>query len=164
VAAGAVGEIQIRGPSIAAAYAGDAGDPQPACDEDGWLATRDLGRFDDEGFLYVLGRSDDVIISGGENVHPLEVENVLHSHPAVAEACVAGLPDPHWGTAIAAWVHLRPGAAATAQELRDHVRRALAGFKVPRAIFFVTEFPRTAAGKIARHALRGEDAGGETPR
>ncbi len=147
VAAGLAGEIQVRGPCVSPGYLGERGE------RGGWLATGDLGRLDGEGFLYVLGRRDDVIISGGENVHPVEVESVLQDHPAVAEACAAGAPDERWGEVVIAFVRLLPGSAASSEDLRRHVRARLAAFKVPRDVHFVDDFPRTPSGKIARRQL-----------
>ncbi len=143
-AAGDVGEIQVRGPIVSRAAAG----------RDGWLRTRDLGAFDAAGRLVVVGRADDVIISGGENVHPREVERALESHPCVAEACAFGLPDADWGEVVAAEVCLKRGSDIDVETLRQHARRALAGFKLPRRLAVVADFPRSAAGKIQRRAVR----------
>lgn len=151
VPTGEVGEILIRGPSVSPGYLNPVGDAQR---QDGWFCTGDLGRLDDEGFLYVMGRRDDMIISGGENVYPAEVEAALQAHPAVAEACVFGVPDERWGTAVAACVRLRAHMTASADDLTEHVRRHLARFKAPRHIHFVDDFPRTAAGKIVRHRVQ----------
>ena len=150
VATGAIGEIHVRGPTLAAGYVND---PRPLVDAEGWFASGDLGRCDEEGYLYVVGRCDDLIITGGENVYPTEVEAVLQAHPAVAEACVAGLEDPQWGRAVTAWVRVHETSPPTVRELQAHVRAHLAGFKVPRRIIFVDDFPRTAAGKIQRRRL-----------
>jgi O-succinylbenzoic acid--CoA ligase len=138
------GEIVVQGPVVA-----------PGCaDEDGWLHTGDLGRIDDEGFLYVEDRLDDLIVSGGENVVPAEVEEVLLRHPDIAEAAVVGRADPEWQEAVAAIVVLRDGAGAGAAELRRHCAESLAGYKVPKRFEFVSELPRTDSGKLLRHALR----------
>jgi O-succinylbenzoic acid--CoA ligase len=147
---GEVGEIVVRGPTVSPGYV----DGTSAVSEDGWLRTGDFGRVDTEGFLYVVGRRDDLIISGGENIYPAEVEAALHAHPAVAEACVFGLPDPEWGEIIAARIRLCPGATTGTDELTAHVRRLLAGSKVPRQFGFVDDFPRTASGKIGRAQVR----------
>jgi len=147
VAAGEVGEILVRGPTVSTAVLDRCGW------RDGWLWTGDLGKVDEEGFLYVLGRRDDTIITGGENVHPIEVETALESHPSVAEACVVGSPDPEWGQAVSAYVRLRPNESATAKELQAHARQRLAGFKVPRRVLFVDDLPRTPSGKVARRVL-----------
>jgi O-succinylbenzoic acid--CoA ligase len=145
VSADEVGEILVRGPTVSPGYVAN----QAHCvSSDGWLHTGDRGRLDSEGFLYVLGRADEMIISGGENIYPAEVETVLQQHPAVAEACVFGIPDTRWGQAVAACVRLRPHLTVSDDALRAHARRLLAGFKVPRQVHFVVEFPRTAAGKV----------------
>jgi O-succinylbenzoic acid--CoA ligase len=136
------GEILVQGPTVS----------REALDADGWLHTGDLGHIDEEGFLYVTGRSGDLIVTGGENVMPAEVEGVLLSHPAVADAAVVGRPDPEWQEAVCALVVLADGADADERELRDHCATSLAGFKVPKRIDFIAELPRNAAGKL----LRGE--------
>jgi fatty-acyl-CoA synthase len=117
----------------------------PGCaDEDGWLHTCDLGRIDDEGFLFVEDRLGDVIVSGGENVLPTEVEEVLLRHPDVAEAAAIGRADPEWQEAVAAVVVLRDGATADADDLRRHCAESLASYKVPKRFEFVSGLPRTA--------------------
>jgi o-succinylbenzoate---CoA ligase len=137
------GRICVRGPSVAPKEAG----------EDGWLRTGDLGRFDDDGYLYVLGRADEMIISGGENVSPEEVEGVLLEHPAVDDAGVAGQDDPEWQQAVVADVVLTGEGAATEDDLRAYCRERLSGFKVPKAIRFVQSLPRNAQGKLLRRRL-----------
>jgi O-succinylbenzoic acid--CoA ligase len=138
------GEILVQGPVVA-----------PGCaDEDGWLHTGDLGRIDDEGFLYVEDRLGDLIVSGGENVLPGEVEEVLLRHPDVADAAAVGRADAEWQEAVEAVVVLRDGAATGAAELRRHCAESLAGYKVPKRFEFVSELPRTDSGKLLRHALR----------
>jgi o-succinylbenzoate---CoA ligase len=138
------GEICVQGPVVA-----------PGCaDEDGWLHTGDLGRIDDEGFLYVEDRLDDVIVTGGENVLPAEVEEVLLRHPAVADAAAVGRDDPEWQEAVEAVVVLRDGAVAQPAELREHCAESLARYKVPKRIRFASELPRTPSGKLLRRALR----------
>jgi len=151
VPADGVGEILVRGPTVSPGYLNPADNVRR---EDGWLRTGDLGRLDAEGFLYVMGRGDDMIITGGENVYPVEVEAVLQAHPAVAEACVFGVPDPRWGQAVAASVRLRLGAAASPRELIEYACRHLARFKAPRHVHFVEDFPCTASGKIIRQHVR----------
>jgi O-succinylbenzoic acid--CoA ligase len=138
------GEILVQGPTVS-----------PGClDADGWLHTGDLGHIDEEGFLYVEDRIDDLIISGGENVVPAEVENVLVSHPEVIEAAVVARDDPEWQQAVTGVVVLREGATTTAEELRNHCAAQLAGYKVPKRIEFATALPRTPSGKLLRRALR----------
>jgi O-succinylbenzoic acid--CoA ligase len=137
------GEILVQGPTVA-----------PGCYEaDGWLHTGDLGHMDEEGFLYVTGRRSEVIVTGGENVMPAEVEAVLVSHPAVADAAVVGRPDPEWQEAVCALVVLNGGAETSEEELRAHCSSALAGFKVPKQVDFVSRLPRTPSGKLLRGQL-----------
>lgn len=138
------GEILVQGPTVAPGFA----------DEAGWLHTGDLGRIDEKGFLYVEDRLGDVIVSGGENVLPTEVEAVLMRHPGVAEAAAVGRSDPEWQEAVTAVVVLRNNAVVSAEELRDYCAAELAGFKVPKRIEFATELPRTPAGKVMRRELR----------
>jgi o-succinylbenzoate---CoA ligase len=135
------GEILVRGEMVAPGEAGP----------DGWLHTGDLGRLDDDGALHVLGRVKELIVTGGENVAPLEVEQALLAHPAVSDAGVVGLPDPDWGEAVTAFVVLR--SPVPAEELRDWCRERLASFKVPKAIHPVEALPRNAGGKLQRDRL-----------
>ena len=118
---------------------------------DGWLHTGDRGRLDADGLLHVEGRIKELIVTGGENVSPLEVEQVLMAHPAVAEAGVGGVPDPLWGEAVTAFVVL--GEPATAEELEAWCRERLEPFKVPKAFHTLPELPRNAAGKLLRDRL-----------
>ena len=148
---GAVGEICVRTPRVMKGYAGNAGSPLV---RDGWLPTRDMGWIDEEGYLYVAGRKDDMIIRGGENIAPAEVEAVLQSHAAVEEAAVVGVPDVEWGQRVAAFVVLRTGAAASGEELVEFCRQRLASFKKPEVIRFLGELPKNPLGKILRRDLR----------
>ena len=138
------GEILVQGPTVAPGRA----------DADGWLHTGDIGRIDEEGFLYVEDRLDDMIVSGGENVAPAEVEKVLLRHPAVADAAVVGREDPEWQQAVTAVVVLEAGSAATPDDLRRHCAESLAGFKVPKRVELAAALPRTPSGKLMRRALR----------
>ncbi len=139
------GEVLVRGPVVArTALAGD-----------GWLHTGDLGEFDDQDRLWITGRRSETIVTGGENVAPTEVEATLAEHPDVADAAVLGAPDREWGEALVALVVPREGAAITAAELRAFCAERLAAFKVPKAVEFVPELPRTASGKLLRHRLSG---------
>jgi len=138
------GEILVQGPTVAPGSA----------DADGWLHTGDLGQIDEEGFLYVRDRIDDLIVSGGENIVPAEVEEVLLRHPAVADAAVIGREDPEWQQAVTAVVVLEDGSAPTPEELRRHCAESLAGFKVPKRIELASALPRTPSGKLMRRALR----------
>jgi O-succinylbenzoic acid--CoA ligase len=138
------GEILVQGPTVAPGRA----------DGDGWLHTGDLGRIDEEGFLYVEDRIDDMIVSGGENVVPAEVEQVLLRHPQVADAAVVGREDPEWQQAVTAVVVLEDGSDTTPDELRRHCAETLAGFKVPKRVELAAALPRTPSGKLLRRALR----------
>jgi acyl-CoA synthetase (AMP-forming)/AMP-acid ligase II len=121
----------------------------------GWLHTGDLGVFDDDGFLFVVGRKKEMIKSGGENIFPIEVEQVLLRHPAIAEAAVVGVPDPNWGESVLAVVVPRPGADLAEADVVEHVRGHLAGFKKPRYVWFVDALPRTAATRqVQKTVLR----------
>jgi acyl-CoA synthetase (AMP-forming)/AMP-acid ligase II len=143
---GSVGEICLRGPQIGN---GDAAGER--IDGEGWLHTRDLGYRDADGFVYVLGRADDVIIRGGENIMPSEVERVLESHPVVTEAVVVGVPDDEWGEALEAMVVVKERTEEG--ELREHVHQHLAGYKVPRRIVSADELPHNSAGKVVRREV-----------
>jgi len=147
------GEILVRGPTVTPGYLNRPEETASAL-RDGWLHTGDLGYLDDEGYLYVLDRRDDLIISGGENVYPAEVEAALTSHAAVLEAGVYALADERWGQVPAAVVVLRPGAVATAEELIAFCRARLASFKAPRRVDFAAALPRNVAGKLLRGELR----------
>lgn len=146
------GEIQVSGPTIMRGYFRDD-DATRAALHDGWLRTGDVGRLDADGRLEVFDRRSDVVITGGENVYPTEVESVLLAHPAIAEAAVYGVPDAEWGKRVQAAVVVRGGVAFDADAVRTWCRERLAGYKIPRAIVAVAALPRTASGKIRRHAL-----------
>ncbi|HET9017224.1 MAG TPA: 2-succinylbenzoate-CoA ligase, partial [Thermomicrobiaceae bacterium] len=159
-APGEPGEILARGPVITAGYADRPAETAAAID-DGWLRTGDLGYLDADGYLYVLDRRDDLVVSGGENGYPAEVEAVLLAHPGVEEAGVIGVPDPEWGQAVAAVVRPTDGAGLDAPTLQAFCRERLAGYKVPRHVRFTPEpLPRNAGGKLLRRALR--DSWGES--
>ena len=125
---------------------------------DGWYRTGDIGTRDADGYFWVHDRKKNMIISGGENIYPAEVERVLLEHPDVAEVGVVGLPDPKWQEVPVAYVILRSGCVCTADALRAHVLTQLARFKVPRDILFVTDLPRTALGKVQHFKLKQDAA------
>jgi len=152
---GESGEILVRGPQVTTAYYRNPTATAAAL-QGGWLHTGDMGRVDSDGDLFVLQRQADLIVSGGENIYPVEVETVLREHPAVADVCVVGLPDAEWGQRCAAAVQLHAGKTVTRDALLDFSRGRLAGYKQPSAehIRFVDALPETASGKIARRAVR----------
>jgi fatty-acyl-CoA synthase len=149
-----IGELQFKGPNVFAGYWGRPDATAEAFTPDGWFRTGDLGRLDDEGFLTIVDRKKDMVITGAENVYSAEVEDVLFSHPAVAEAAVIGIPDAKWGESVFAVVVLRPGARATAEDLITHSRSQLAKYKAPKGVAFVEALPRNAAGKVLKRELR----------
>ncbi|MGH2740502.1 MAG: acyl-CoA synthetase [Actinomycetota bacterium] len=153
VGAGGKGEIVIRGPSIMPGYWELPLETAHAL-RGGWLRTGDVARLDDEGYAYIVDRVKDMIISGGENVYPAEIENVLYEHPAVAEAAVIGVPDEKWGEAPLAVIVTKPGEAVPAEDVLAFCRERLAKFKTPKRVEFVDALPRTPSGKVIKHELR----------
>lgn len=148
------GEIVVRTASAAAGYHNADALSAETFDQDGWVHTRDVGRIDAEGFLHLLDRTSDMIITGGYNVYPREVEDALLSHPALAEAAVVGAPDDKWVEAVVAFVVLRPGETVEDSELIAHLAARIASYKKPHRIVVRADLPKTAVGKIDRKALR----------
>jgi acyl-CoA synthetase (AMP-forming)/AMP-acid ligase II len=154
VPTGETGEICIQGPTVFKGYF-NLPDATAAAIVDGWFHTGDVGRLDDDGYLYVVDRIKDVIIRGGENIYAAEIEGVLYEHPDVQEAAIVGLPDEKYGEIVGAFVRLHDGAAATADDLREWVAGRLAAFKVPAVVEIRdAELPRNATGKILKRELR----------
>jgi len=151
---GQVGDIVAKGPRIMSGYWQDEEKTKKAFTPDGWLITSDRGWMDEDGYIYLAGRGDDMIIRAGENISPEEVENALYSHPKVEEAAVIGVPDPEWGQIPKAVVVLKKGQTATEEEIMEHCRAKLASFKRPRSVVFVDELPRNTMGKVLRKKLR----------
>lgn len=153
VPVGEIGEITARGESIMDGYWN-----KPDLTEkkiiNGWLYTGDLGKMDEDGYLYLVDRKEDMIITGGENVYPTEVENVIYEHPAVAEAAVFGLRDEKWGEITVAAVSLRQGFELKEEELIEWCRPRIAGYARPRRLYFAGNLPKTGSGKVMRKALR----------
>jgi long-chain acyl-CoA synthetase len=159
LAAGEVGELWIKGPNIVKGYWNK---PEATAETftDGWVHTGDVARIDDEGFVYIVDRAKDMLIRGGENIYCVEIEGILYDHPAVSDAAVIGIPDDILGEEVGAVVQVRPGFSVTEEELRGHVAGHLAGFKVPKKIWFTYEpLPRNPAGKILKRQLRDELVG-----
>src|SRR4030042_869183 len=153
VAPGEVGEVIIRSKQMMAEY-WHKPDETRANIIDGWLHTGDMCYYDEKGYIYIADRKKDMIISGGENVYPREVEEVLYRHPAVMEATVIGIPDPYWVEKVHAIVALKKGAQATAEEIVAFCKKNIAGYKTPKSIEFVDALPKNAAGKILKRELR----------
>jgi len=152
---GVEGEVCVKSPGVMKGYYNNPEATARVLSPDGWLRTGDLG-FLDQGELYVTGRIKDLIIRGGENIAPKEIEDRLREHPAVSDAYVYGLPDPYFGEEVAAAVRLRSDCATTAEQLMAWCAEVLARFKVPKHVRFVTWFPMTASGKIQKFKLRDE--------
>jgi fatty-acyl-CoA synthase len=144
-----VGEVLVRGPNVARRYWPD----EPACDGQGWFRTGDLASQDADGSFTIVGRAKDLIISGGENIHPAEVEQALASHPAVMECAAFGAPDEAWGEAVAVAVVTRAGASVGEEELRAHLQARIARYKMPRHWVWLEQLPKTALGKVQRGEL-----------
>jgi acyl-CoA synthetase (AMP-forming)/AMP-acid ligase II len=151
---GGVGEIVARGPRVMSGYWRDAEKSTKAFTEDGWLRTGDMGYKDEENYFYLAGRGDDMIIRGGENISPEEVEDVLCSYPKIEEAAVIGIPDLEWGQEPRAIVVLKEGKAATPEEIIEYCREQMSSFKRPRSVVFVDELPRNPMGKVLTRELR----------
>jgi fatty-acyl-CoA synthase len=155
VKAGERGEILFRGPNITPGYYNNPAATAAAMTPEGWLRSGDIAYRDSEGYYFIVDRIKDMYISGGENVYPAEVEDVLCNHPAVLEAAVIGVADVRWGEVGHAAIRLRPGQAPAMEELRAFARTHLAAYKVPKYLSVLEDFPRTAAGKVQKHILRG---------
>ncbi|MBN2062985.1 MAG: long-chain-fatty-acid--CoA ligase [Deltaproteobacteria bacterium] len=151
-----VGEILVRGPRVMSGYWKDEQKTAQVMTKDGWLRTSDRGYMDEDGYMFLAGRSDDIIIRGGENISPSEVESVLDLHPDIEEAVVIGVPDPEWGQEPRAIVVLKKGSRTTEREIIEYCRPKLAGFKRPKSVIFVDALPRSAVGKVLRNELRKE--------
>jgi acyl-CoA synthetase (AMP-forming)/AMP-acid ligase II len=154
---GEVGEIAIRSERLMRGYYGDE-QATASTLRDGWLLTRDLGWLDDDGYLFLAGRRSDMIIRGGENIAPEEVEVVLASHPAVDEVAVFGVPDVEWGEVVATAIVLREGASVTGADLIEYCRQRMSSFKKPEHVVLVRELPRNSVGKLLRRELRSDYA------
>jgi acyl-CoA synthetase (AMP-forming)/AMP-acid ligase II len=163
LATGELGEIAARGPQLMRGYWNLPEETAEAL-RGGWMHTGDAGSFDEEGYLYVRDRVKDMIVSGGENVYPREIEEVLFQHPAVADAAVIGVPDERWGESVRAVVVLRPGTDAGAESLMDYCRGRIADYKRPRSVTFLDALPRNPSGKVLKRELREAAWAGERRR
>jgi fatty-acyl-CoA synthase len=155
--AGELGELCTRGYLVMKGYDGNPEATEQAIDAEGWLHTGDLAVMHANGAFGIRGRSRDMIIRGGENVYPREIEEFLFTHPAVAEVAVFGLPDAKFGEIVCAWVRLKADETATGEEIRSWCRERIAYFKIPAEIRIVTEFPMTVTGKLQKFRMRDEE-------
>jgi fatty-acyl-CoA synthase len=151
---GPEGEYCTRGFHVMNGYWNDAEKTAEAIDADGWMHSGDLAIMDDEGYVNIVGRIKDMIIRGGENVYPREIEEFLYTHPAIADAQVIGLPDLKYGEEIMAWVQLADGQTLTEDDVKAFCKGKIAHFKIPRYISFVNDFPMTVTGKIRKAEMR----------
>jgi fatty-acyl-CoA synthase len=151
---GTVGEICFRGYHIMKGYYRDSKATREAVDEDGWLASGDLGSMDSDGYVRITGRRKEMIIRGGENIYPREIEDVIFAHPKVMEVAVFGVPDDFYGEQVMAWVQLQPDQTAEEREIQEYCQEHLAHFKIPGYIWFVSEFPMTVTGKLQKFRMR----------
>jgi malonyl-CoA/methylmalonyl-CoA synthetase len=158
--AGEIGEIEVRGPHVFAGYWGRPEATAESFDGEGWFRTGDLGSVSEDGYFRISGREKELIITGGYNVYPKEVEEVLEGCPGVAEVAVVGLPDPEFGEKVTAAV-VRDDEALTAEEVVEFCREDLAGYKKPRRVEFVDALPRNALGKVLKHEVRRKLIEGE---
>ncbi len=152
------GEICCRGYSVMEGYWGDADKTRETIDQDGWLHSGDIGVMDEGGYTQITGRIKDMIIRGGENIYPREVEEFLYSHPSILDVQVFGVPDQKYGEQLCAWIRTRPGTSLTAGEVQAFCRDRITHFKIPRHIRFVDEFPMTVTGKVQKFRMREEMA------
>jgi fatty-acyl-CoA synthase len=151
---GTPGELCTRGYSVMLAYWNDTGATARAIDAARWMHTSDAAVMSEDGYVSISGRIDDMIIRGGENIYPREVEEYLYTHPKVTEVQVIGVPDRHYGQAVCAWIRLRDGEVATEEELREFCRGEIATYKIPRYIRFTTDYPLTVSGKVQKFRMR----------
>jgi fatty-acyl-CoA synthase len=151
---GQTGEICTRGYSVMLGYWNDPERTREAIDADGWMHTGDLGTLDSEGYGNIVGRIKDMVIRGGENIYPAEIEDFLYHNPAIADVQVFGVPDARFGEELCAWLRLKPDASVTEEEIREFCKGRIAHFKIPRHIRFVSEFPMTVTGKMQKFAMR----------
>jgi fatty-acyl-CoA synthase len=153
---GEAGELCVRGHGVMAGYYKAPEATGRVLSTDGWLHSGDLARRRDDGNFRIVGRSKELIIRGGENIYPPEVEEYLHHHPAIAEVAIVGLPDPTFGEVVSAWIVPRPGASLTADEVREFCRGQIAHYKIPHYVAIVDHLPKTVTGKIRKHVLRDQ--------
>jgi long-chain acyl-CoA synthetase len=153
---GEIGEMAVKGPQVMKGYWNRPEETEQSL-RDGWLFTGDLGYMDEQGYFYVVDRKKDLIIAGGFNIYPREIEEVLYEHPEIQEAVAVGIPDPYRGETVKVFVVVKEGSTITEEEIEQFARKHLAAYKVPRVYEFRSELPKTAVGKILRRALIDEE-------
>jgi acyl-CoA synthetase (AMP-forming)/AMP-acid ligase II len=149
---GDVGEIWLKGPHVTPGYWRKPRETE-AVFVKGWFRTGDLGKKDEEGYYYITDRLKHIIISGGENISPKELESVINQHQTVAESCIVGIPDEKWGEKVVAAVVLKPGVTLTPKEIQDHCKQHLLDWKCPKEVFFLGELPRNKMGKVVKEEV-----------
>jgi long-chain acyl-CoA synthetase len=152
---GEPGEIVVRGPQVMQGYWGRKEETEQVL-RDGWLHTGDIGWMDEDGYAFIVDRKKDMIISGGYNIYPREVDEILYQHPKVLDAAAVGVPDPYWGEIVKAFIVPKPGEALTAEEIVLFCKERLAAYKVPKSIEFRSSLPKSTIGKVLRKELRDE--------
>ena len=155
VATGEVGEIIVRSEAMTVGY-WNLPEKTAETIKEGWLYTGDFGRFDEDGYVFIVDRKDDMIISGGKNIYPREIEEVIYTHEAVLEAAVIGVPDDYWGEAVKAIVVLKEGMSATEDEIIDLCKKTIASYKKPRSVEFVQQLPKSPTGKILKRVIKSQ--------
>ncbi len=150
---GEVGELICRGPNVMKGYYKDEEATREAL-RGGWLHTGDIGRTDEEGFIYIVDRKKDMIVSGGENIYPREIEEILYSHPRIEDAAIIGVPDPLWGESVKAVIVLKKGATMSEEEVIEYCKSHLASYKKPKSVEFMENLPRNPSGKVLKTVLR----------
>jgi fatty-acyl-CoA synthase len=148
------GELCTRGYAVMLGYWDDPEKTAEALDAEGWMHTGDLGVIDEEGYCNIVGRAKDMIIRGGENVYPREIEEFLFRHPKIADVAVVGIPHERYGEEVCAWIKLRAGTSATDEEIREYCRGQIAHYKIPAHLAFVEGFPMTVTGKVQKYLIR----------
>jgi long-chain acyl-CoA synthetase len=152
-----VGEIQIKGHNVMKGYWNKPEATAESIDDEGWFKTGDMAKFDEDGYYFIVDRKKDLIIRGGYNIYPREIEEILYEHPAVREAAVIGVPHDELGEEVGAAVAVKEGESVTEDELRDHCKEQLAAYKYPRKIWFVDELPKGPTGKILKREIAPPD-------
>ena len=150
---GEEGEIAIKGPQVMQGYYKKPEETEKVL-KDGWFFTGDVGKFDEDGYLSIVDRKKDLIIAGGYNIYPMEIDDILFDHPKILEACAVGVPDSYRGETVKAFIVLKEGETMTEQEVVSYCKERLAAYKVPKQVTFIDELPKSAVGKILRRTLR----------